>query len=381
MTTEKLNDRAVTTTKLNNGAVTTEKIADNAVTTEKLNNKSVTTEKLNNKSVTTEKLNDKSVTTEKIADNAVTTEKLNDKSVTTEKIAGEAINADHFNNDLKRQLIMNMDYDPITGIITVTAFDGTTRQFDFPVEKILKSVELKNETFVFTFADDTVIEVPVGYMLPVWTTDIENATDRELLIPPTAGAVKNILSTKTAVKINGEVLSEWNADNVLKYRNTTGGRKIVYQDPNGYVGGLPIDSNASNNTIVQRSASGEVYGNTTQSSGPTAFVTKDYLYWYTTTAENDTDLMIIPVKGPNNGGFFDVALNRQPLGIPQYDMLGQLSANTYPGGTGDALTNKDWVLANTARPTGFTADDVNKFVVVGPDGELVAKYIPTGGSY
>lgn len=104
ITTNMLQDSAVTTAKINNGAVTADKIAsaaiyeskivDGVVTTAKLASNAVTTTKIKDLNVTTDKIANKGVTAAKIADATITSTQLASNAVTTAKILGLAVTAD-----------------------------------------------------------------------------------------------------------------------------------------------------------------------------------------------------------------------------------------------------------------------------------------------
>lgn len=86
-----IQDGAIKAPKLSESSVIENKIANNAVTTIKIKNSSVTTEKLANSAVTTAKINNSSVTTEKINNGAVVTSKLADDSVTWDKLHDDVV--------------------------------------------------------------------------------------------------------------------------------------------------------------------------------------------------------------------------------------------------------------------------------------------------
>lgn len=171
-------------------------------------------------------------------------------------------------------------------------------------------------------------------------------------------SVATAVAGKSAVKVDGKVQDEWDASNVLKYKNTTSGRKIVYQDPGGYVGGLSIDSNVSNGTIVQRTTNGEVKANCTENSADNTVVNKSYL---------KTKLDALVGKG------VDEAL----------DTLRELGAaiDNDANFAGTMIAKHNEMEDRLDKVDKFTADDVNKFVVVGADGSLMAVQLATGGSY
>ena len=98
ITTEKINANAITADKINANAITTEKINANAITADKINANAVTTDKINANAVTTDKIADGAVTTDKIANLAVTTDKIADGAVTTDKIANLAVTTDKIAN-------------------------------------------------------------------------------------------------------------------------------------------------------------------------------------------------------------------------------------------------------------------------------------------
>lgn len=101
VTTNALNDGAVTSAKLATGAVettniadanvTTAKIADGAVTSVKLASNAVITASITDANVTTAKIADSNVTTDKIADGAVTNAKLGDSSITAGKLGSNSV--------------------------------------------------------------------------------------------------------------------------------------------------------------------------------------------------------------------------------------------------------------------------------------------------
>lgn len=103
---------SISTNLIENGAVTQKKLAENAVdsvnvvnsaiTTDKLNNKAVTTDKLNDASVTSDKLADQAITTAKIKDLAVNSSKLADNAVTEEKLAGGSVTNDKLSGNISR---------------------------------------------------------------------------------------------------------------------------------------------------------------------------------------------------------------------------------------------------------------------------------------
>jgi hypothetical protein len=103
ITTVKLADNAVTTAKITDNAVATAKLADNAVTNAKIANLAVDASKITTgavgssqlatNAVVTSRITDNAVTAAKLADNAVTPAKLADSAVTNAKIADLAVNA------------------------------------------------------------------------------------------------------------------------------------------------------------------------------------------------------------------------------------------------------------------------------------------------
>lgn len=98
ISTDKLENGAVTSVKLANNSVTGAKIADGSVATTDIANNAITTEKVADKNITNAKLADGAVNSAKIADNSIIASKIPNFSISTEKIADGAISADKIPN-------------------------------------------------------------------------------------------------------------------------------------------------------------------------------------------------------------------------------------------------------------------------------------------
>ena len=85
VTTDKVQDSAITMDKIANSAVTSAKIQGLAVSTTKIANNAVTEGKIDSLSISTGKIKNAAVTSAKIADGAITTDKLGNQSVTKNK--------------------------------------------------------------------------------------------------------------------------------------------------------------------------------------------------------------------------------------------------------------------------------------------------------
>lgn len=95
LTTNGIQDAAVTNTKIASYAVTEVSLADDAVTSRVLADEAVGSDQLAEEAVTTVKVADYAITTEKIDFDAVTGNQINDGAVTGGKIAPDSVNRSH----------------------------------------------------------------------------------------------------------------------------------------------------------------------------------------------------------------------------------------------------------------------------------------------
>lgn len=91
VTSNAINNEAVTADKIANGAVTSDKIDADAITREKIKNGEIIGDKISNDAITKDKIQDGEVVGDKIADNAITKDKIQDGAITRDKVAEEAI--------------------------------------------------------------------------------------------------------------------------------------------------------------------------------------------------------------------------------------------------------------------------------------------------
>ena len=111
VTTDKIGDNEVKTQNIGNEAVTAAKIPDNAITTDKIAPGAVTTSKLVDESITGDELEDDVVKKGKIATDAVQTRNIKDQNVTNEKIKDHDLSWDKLDHDLQTRITTH-EYGP-----------------------------------------------------------------------------------------------------------------------------------------------------------------------------------------------------------------------------------------------------------------------------
>lgn len=332
----------------------------------------------------------------------------------------------------------------------------------------ISSIAENTITYTYTSDEDftntlkTTGMVQVGYFklsaLETQKVDLTDYTTKEY-----------VNDNKTTVKINGETQSEWDATNVVAYKNpttsseyvitktsknATSGRLLSTAYAGSYTDSVPI--RWQNGTLLANCVDGitnnadvdgrilvnkryladklktktavKVNGEIQEEWDATDVVDKTYFTENVPSKTNNQGYPFVVTIGANNLGFQKTALtqNAGAWSIPQYDGSSYLRAQTSDSTTDSTmLTNKTWVNArlkelqdtllggdveaalNTLKELAaalgndpnfattmiakhtemearlnrvdkFTADDVNKFVVVGVDGELTAVEIADG---
>ena len=178
-------DIRTTTNGILDSAVTTEKIADRSITTNKLENSAVTSEKISTDAVTSEKIADGNVTANKLRGEAVTTEKIASRAVTLDKISDHAVSEAKLSDDLAAKVNTSFNtvkYNPNSGEITFTDFNGKEISIDLPLELLVDSGAYNDETqnIELTLANGDTIEIPVNGLLTDVNAHIENRIDTVL---------------------------------------------------------------------------------------------------------------------------------------------------------------------------------------------------------
>ena len=113
-----------TTLSVTNSGITTQKIQDLAVTNVKIQNNAVTTDKILNGTIITEDLADNSISTSKIIDANVTLDKLAENSVNSSKIVdGSIVNQDIANKTILATKLSGQGY--TTGQVATVQADGS----------------------------------------------------------------------------------------------------------------------------------------------------------------------------------------------------------------------------------------------------------------
>ena len=135
-----LKDGILTTNMLQDLAITTSKLADNTIETENIVDGAVTTAKLANGAVGTADLSGGSVTTAKIADGAVNTGKITDGNVTTAKIADATVAKGKLGSMAGTE---NLTIRTPAGTVTVTA----------------RRISLGNKLYMLTYVGKTTLSV------------------------------------------------------------------------------------------------------------------------------------------------------------------------------------------------------------------------------
>ena len=114
VTTEKVEEKAITNTKLGDQSVDGRVVREASLETKHFANESVTTEKIARRSITKDKLADNSfdaslivdgsIGNAKLSPDSVTTEKIKDGSVTNEKVADDTLGIEKFDPELRKTI-------------------------------------------------------------------------------------------------------------------------------------------------------------------------------------------------------------------------------------------------------------------------------------
>jgi len=185
-------------------AVSTNHIKDANVTTAKIADANITTSKIADANVTTAKIADSSVTVAKIADYNVTTAKLNGEAVTTEKIADANVTAAKIGSDVVLSTLNNVS--------STTPSTNDTLEWS--------GTEWTPTTRVVTVSTNTTISNDISdttFVLTTGSLTIEATVKRCRVISDNSNASLKISSngifTNNYVNITGNLdLSDWDPE-------------------------------------------------------------------------------------------------------------------------------------------------------------------------
>src|SRR5690554_3024324 len=151
-------------------------------------------------------------------------------------------------------MLKDVSYNNVNGVLTFTRYDDTTKEIDLPLEFLVESGyydEVTNE-LVLVFANGSEIRIPVGNLL----TDLDahnirfNGSGTNYLVGKTEveGAVKE-LDTQVALKVNASDLRGYNfaIPNLTNATDLGDGNYRLYND-----NGITVDYNIYSGVVTTR---------------------------------------------------------------------------------------------------------------------------------
>ncbi len=178
-------------------------------------------------------------------------------------------------------------------------------------------------------------------------------------------SVAGALAKKSAIKVNGEVQTEWDATDVIKLKNTNGVECVLGKSDKNVTKSFGLKHSTGTGTawhIPQYNEDGVLYGQTSEGGTGTQLTNKTWV-----------NARLSELQETLLGGDVEKALDTL------YELAAALRNNESFAAT--MVSEHADMNARLNRVDKFTSGDKNKFVVVAEDGSLVAAEITTGGSY